>query len=81
MIAWLALLCWGFAPQESAPVRSFLEKHCAECHGADDPKGGLNLVDLKPDFRDPRTFATWTKVHDRVEDGEMPPKKKRQPAR
>jgi len=81
MNAWLPLLLWCCAPQESAPVRTFLEKHCSECHGADDPKGGLNLVDLKPDFRDPRTFATWTKVHDRVEDGEMPPKKKRPPAR
>ena len=61
--------------------RAFLERHCAECHGPDDPKSGLNLADLKADFNDPRTFAAWTKVHDRVQDGEMPPKKKRQPAR
>jgi len=80
MSGWIPLVFWFFAAQDSAPVRTFLDKHCAECHGADDPKGGLNLVELKPDFRDPRTFATWTKVHDRVQDGEMPPKKKRQPA-
>ena len=61
--------------------RAFIEKHCAECHGPGDPKGGLNLSDLKSDFHDPRTFATWAKVHDRVQDGEMPPKKKRPPPR
>jgi hypothetical protein len=81
MMTWLFVLLAGLEPQDSAPVRAFLEKHCVDCHGADDPKGGLNLVGLKPDFADPRTFATWTKIHDRVQDGEMPPKKKRPPSR
>src|SRR5678815_208879 len=77
MNAWLALFLWCAAAQD----RAFLEKHCADCHGPEDPKGGLNLQELKPSFADPRTFATWTKIHDRVQDGEMPPKKKRPPAR
>jgi hypothetical protein len=65
--------------QEPPTVREFLGKHCADCHGADDPKGGLNLASLQPDYRDPKTFAAWVKVHDRVRDGEMPPKKKSRP--
>ncbi len=52
--------------------RAFIEKHCGDCHGKDDPKGGLNLVDLPFDPKDPK----WITVHDRVADGEMPPKKK-----
>jgi hypothetical protein len=58
--------------------RAFIEKHCLDCHGADDPKAGLNLASLK---YEPSTYPTWTKVHDRVQDGEMPPKKKKQPER
>ncbi|MDB4544844.1 DUF1592 domain-containing protein [Akkermansiaceae bacterium] len=42
-------------------------------------KGGLNLEDLKIDPSDPREFSIWELVYDRVEAGEMPPKKKDQP--
>ncbi len=73
----LLLLC--LAPQDPAAARAFIVKHCTECHGADEPKGGLNLAALKPDFADSKTFATWIKIHDRVRDGEMPPKKKKAP--
>ncbi|HLF93041.1 MAG TPA: DUF1587 domain-containing protein, partial [Planctomycetota bacterium] len=65
--------------QETAPA--FLSKHCFECHSSDDPKGGLDLSALRPDFKDARTFAAWVKVHDRVRDGEMPPAKKKPPQR
>jgi hypothetical protein len=77
----MASLSLLFAAAFTMQDRAFLEKHCSECHGAEEPKGGLDLVDLKLDLRDPRSFATWTKVHDRVQDGEMPPKKKRRPDR
>ncbi len=53
----------------------FLEKHCVDCHDADTKKGNLDLRSLKPE-----EFARWVKVYDRVSLGEMPPKKKAQPA-
>lgn len=59
-----------------AQDRAFLEKHCADCHGPEDPKGGLNLQALK---FEPRAFDRWVTLYDRVRDGEMPPKKKRGP--
>lgn len=62
-----------------AQIAPFLEKHCVECHDADVKKGGLDLTALKPDLTDRRTFEVWTKVHDRVASGEMPPKKKARP--
>jgi hypothetical protein len=58
---------------------SFVEKYCAECHDADNAKGGLNLAALKLEPNDPKSFAAWVKVHDRVRDGEMPPDKKSRP--
>src|SRR4051794_2988323 len=37
-------------------------------------KGGLDLTELEFDLDDPRSFARWVAVHDRVSAGEMPPK-------
>ena len=42
-------------------------------------KGGLNLLDLKFDPENPENRAHWEDVFQRVEAGEMPPKKKRRP--
>ena len=39
----------------------------------------LDLTALKPNFADADSFARWIKVHDRIESGEMPPKKKARP--
>jgi hypothetical protein len=61
------------------PDATFLQNHCLECHSSDSPKAGLDLSALKFDLQDPKIFATWVKVHDRVRDGEMPPKKKKRP--
>jgi Protein of unknown function (DUF1592)/Protein of unknown function (DUF1588)/Protein of unknown function (DUF1585)/Protein of unknown function (DUF1587)/Protein of unknown function (DUF1595)/Planctomycete cytochrome C len=60
-------------------TRSFIEKHCVDCHDADTKKGGLDLTALTADLNDTATFSAWVKVNDRVRDGEMPPKKKQQP--
>ena len=57
----------------------YLQKHCVECHDAETKKGGLDLTALKRDFANIDDFARWVKVYDRVQAGEMPPKKKAQP--
>jgi mono/diheme cytochrome c family protein len=66
------------AGAEAGP-QAFLKAHCFECHDADSQKGGLNLAALKPDFAAKAAADTWEKVLDRVESGEMPPKKKARP--
>jgi hypothetical protein len=76
---YMLLLLLLLAPQEPPAVREYIARHCVDCHGADDPKGGLDLTRLKRDTADVRAFAAWVKVHDRVQDGEMPPKKKDRP--
>lgn len=60
-------------------ARTFLETHCYACHNGTAKKGNLDLTALKPDFADAQSFALWVKVHDRVHDGEMPPKAAPQP--
>ncbi len=64
---------------EGKLVEQFFDAHCYDCHDADSHKGGLDLTALKRDFSDPETFARWVKVHDRIDSGEMPPKKKERP--
>ncbi|MBM3723850.1 MAG: DUF1592 domain-containing protein [Acidobacteria bacterium] len=46
---------------------------CGGCHGATKPAGGLNLASLSPNLEDKSVRERWTRVHDRVERGEMPP--------
>ena len=58
---------------------SFLEKHCVECHDAESKKGGLDLEQLQRVSMDADTISMWTKVFDRIESGEMPPRKKERP--
>ncbi|MFN0122560.1 MAG: DUF1592 domain-containing protein, partial [Blastocatellia bacterium] len=67
------------APWGPAMVASFMETNCYACHDAATKKGGLDLTALKPEWADAGAFATWVKVHDRVRDGEMPPKAAPQP--
>ena len=67
----------GYLPPND---REFLEKHCFECHDAEVKKGGLDLTALKFDPANSTNFSAWVLVHDRVSQGEMPPKKKPRPA-
>ncbi|MGC6426413.1 MAG: DUF1592 domain-containing protein [Akkermansiaceae bacterium] len=61
-------------------LEPFLDQHCYACHDDFDQEADLNLLDLKFDPKDPENRAIWEKVFHRVEDGEMPPKKKKRPA-
>lgn len=60
-------------------IQAFLETNCFACHNATAKKGNLDLTALKSEFTDTQVFATWVKVHDRVQAGEMPPKAAPQP--
>ncbi|MCW5559290.1 MAG: DUF1587 domain-containing protein, partial [Verrucomicrobiae bacterium] len=62
-----------------AGVREFLGKHCADCHEADAPKGGLDLTSLALDPASAESRARWVLTLDRVLEGEMPPRKRERP--
>jgi hypothetical protein len=63
----LILSCLLFAGGEgfafSPDTKSFIEKHCAECHDAETKKAGLDLTALSYLPEDQSNFATWVKVH------------------
>ncbi len=62
-----------------ANLAPFVEKNCTGCHDAAEKKGGLDLESAAFDPKDPKNFALWETVFDRVQDGQMPPKKKARP--
>jgi len=61
------------------PSQAFLEKHCTTCHNKSSKKGGLDITDLKSDLKEEETFSRWVKIHNRIQNGEMPPKSKVRP--
>ncbi|MEY4198510.1 MAG: hypothetical protein RLZZ265_250, partial [Verrucomicrobiota bacterium] len=67
-------------PGRAAELAPFLARHCVECHDADTKKGNLDLTSLPSATAGAEAFARWVKVHDRIQSGEMPPKKKARPA-
>ncbi|MBI3416675.1 MAG: DUF1592 domain-containing protein [Verrucomicrobia bacterium] len=77
----LALACASSlaAVDVAAGGRQFVERYCVECHDAETRKGGLDLAALKFDPANSTNFSTWVLAHDRVSNGEMPPKKKARP--
>ena len=58
-------------------LRKILEKHCYDCHDEGMKEGDLNLVDMPFKLGDKKNYKQWVRVFERVDTGEMPPKKKK----
>ncbi|MEY2599643.1 MAG: hypothetical protein RLZZ142_1902 [Verrucomicrobiota bacterium] len=82
LVSVLALLARasGQVPELPPKLAAFLDAHCSECHDSDTHKGGLDLSRLPWSLQAGDHFQQWTKVFDKIERGEMPPKKKERPA-
>ena len=71
---------WAGPPLAHAQVQAtFIENYCAKCHNDIDHEAGLDLTTLTFNPTDAGNFALWTKVHDRVRTGEMPPRDRKRP--
>lgn len=67
------------AADNKLPVHPFLAQHCADCHSDSETQGGFNVTDAGTAFNDEKTFATWVRVFDRIDQNEMPPRDADQP--
>ena len=78
LISVIAVLAHSPSPADELPeaLNRVIENHCADCHDDLDPKGGLDLFSLEWDLNDAHLTERWTKVHDVLAAGEMPPKEK-----
>lgn len=78
-LSFLSLLALPLAA-EMTKQQLFFEQHCTDCHGDGTTKGNFDLTALQMDFTNPDNLEKWKLVYDRMEAGEMPPKKKARPA-
>lgn len=63
----------------AADIAPFFDTHCTDCHDASTKKAGLDLESFKFPPSDQNQLDTWARIHDRIENGEMPPKKRDRP--
>jgi hypothetical protein len=61
------------------PFEAFLGKHCLGCHGPEKDKGDLRIDQLSRDFKLGADSHHWAEVIEKVNSGEMPPRKEKQP--
>jgi hypothetical protein len=50
-----------------------LKQTCYDCHNQENTEGGLDLTALSFDLTNRAVRERWVRIHDRVENGEMPP--------
>ena len=76
----LLVLCTSVAAQSFAPdVEPLIDASCIDCHDAA-TKTRLDFEKLDHDLANAGTFRQWERIFDRVQKGEMPPRKKPRPA-
>lgn len=61
-------------------VAPLLSKYCVQCHGAEKPKGGIELQHLKTSVDAWKSHRFLENVAPQIEAGEMPPDNKPQPS-
>ncbi|MDP6354942.1 MAG: DUF1592 domain-containing protein [Planctomycetota bacterium] len=62
-------------------MEPFFGKYCLSCHDADTAKGDLNLEGRTRTIANTTDAAHWQDILDKLNAGEMPPPKKKQPSR
>ena len=67
------------AVRAAEPFEAFLVTHCVRCHGPEKEKGDLRIDRLSRDFRSGLDTQHWAEALDKLNSGEMPPKKEPQP--
>ena len=77
----ICLLLAFSATAELSELAPFLKTHCYDCHGPDKQKGEIRLDTLGNDLSKHKNLEIWQAVLDQLNLGEMPPKKREQPAR
>ncbi len=60
-------------------IRAFIEARCLDCHDANSARAGFRIDLLTDDFTAGNNAGLWKEVMDKINSGEMPPKKKARP--
>ncbi len=63
----------------AAPSPEFLKTYCINCHGAEKQKGDRRFDALTSEIKTPDDALLWQEILDQLNQGDMPPKKEKQP--
>ncbi|MCA8988553.1 MAG: DUF1592 domain-containing protein, partial [Planctomycetaceae bacterium] len=74
------LVSSGSAEAQLVRAEGFFKRYCLDCHQGAEAEASLDLKALPVELADPKNFARWEQLYDRVAQGEMPPKDAPQPA-
>ena len=78
----LVLLCdlpAAGAAEVPAAARAFIQAHCIDCHDVGSARAGFRIDLLTADFTAGNNAGLWHEVMNKINSGEMPPKKKPRP--
>ncbi|HYE04620.1 MAG TPA: DUF1592 domain-containing protein [Planctomycetota bacterium] len=64
----------------ASDIKPLIDTHCAQCHGGETTRGGLDLARIADDVDAARDPHLWRAVLIKLGSGEMPPAKKPQPS-
>src|ERR1700689_672551 len=78
-IVLLLLVAPGHAAGLPGPTRAFIQAHCMDCHDADSARAGFRIDLLTDDFTAGNNAGLWNEVMNKINSGQMPPKKKPRP--
>ena len=69
---------WATSPI-AEQEHEFLQNNCLDCHDGPEGEGGFDLNRLQDNLDDAAALAKWSRIIDRISDGEMPPVDSEQP--
>src|SRR5580704_2430782 len=77
------VLLFAFANAHAAdlpkPIGTFIEAQCIGCHDASTARAGFRIDLLTDDFTAGNNAGLWNEVMNKINSGQMPPKKKPRP--
>ena len=77
---WGLLILLSFTAHLFAgPSPEFLKTYCINCHGAEKQKGDRRFDTLTSEIKTPDDALLWQEILDQINQGDMPPKKEKQP--
>ncbi|MBM81663.1 MAG: hypothetical protein CMJ78_13875 [Planctomycetaceae bacterium] len=77
-VVFLATTANAQQPLDKASLE-FIKTHCVRCHNGETQEGKFRLDNLSTDFSNPQVAQKWGEVVFRINAGEMPPPKEKQP--
>ena len=80
LISLMAISLQSAASELSLPASLLLKQSCVECHNSETIEGGLDLTTLSFELNDRAVRERWTRIHDRIEQREMPPQAEHLPS-